>query len=49
MRNVLSHGYFQVDLDIVWKTIKSDLPTFLEQLNTMRFDGHVDVESQKHS
>lgn len=48
MRNVLSHGYFQVDLDVVWKTIKSDLPTFLEQLNSMRFDGHVDVGSKKH-
>jgi uncharacterized protein with HEPN domain len=26
MRNALSHGYFKVDLDIVWATITSDLP-----------------------
>ncbi len=26
MRNALSHGYFKVDLDIVWKTIERDLP-----------------------
>lgn len=26
MRNAVAHGYFQVDLDIVWKTIHNDLP-----------------------
>jgi len=26
MRNALSHGYFQVDLNIVWKTIHTDIP-----------------------
>jgi uncharacterized protein with HEPN domain len=26
MRNALSHGYFGVDLEVVWKTIQSDLP-----------------------
>lgn len=26
MRNALAHGYFKVDLSIVWKTIGSDLP-----------------------
>lgn len=26
MRNRLSHGYFEVDLEIVWKTIRNDLP-----------------------
>ena len=26
MRNALSHGYFKVDLEIVWRTIKNDLP-----------------------
>lgn len=25
MRNVLAHGYFAVDLEIVWKTIKANL------------------------
>jgi len=26
MRNALAHGYFKVDLEIVWKTIHQDLP-----------------------
>ncbi len=26
MRNALAHGYFNVDLEIVWKTIERDLP-----------------------
>jgi uncharacterized protein with HEPN domain len=30
MRNALAHGYFKVDLAIVWKSIEADLPD-LEQ------------------
>jgi uncharacterized protein with HEPN domain len=26
MRNALAHGYFNVDLEIVWSTIERDLP-----------------------
>ena len=26
MRNALAHGYFNVDLEVVWKTIERDLP-----------------------
>jgi uncharacterized protein with HEPN domain len=26
MRNALAHGYFNVDLDVVWTTIERDLP-----------------------
>ena len=26
MRNAVVHGYFKVDLEIVWNTIHSDLP-----------------------
>jgi uncharacterized protein with HEPN domain len=26
MRNALAHGYFRVDLEIIWKTIQTDLP-----------------------
>ncbi len=32
MRNRLIHGYFDVDLDIVWQTISTDLPALLKQL-----------------
>lgn len=27
MRNAVAHGYFKVDLRIVWNTIRRDLPT----------------------
>ena len=26
MRNVLAHGYFKVDLALVWQTVQRDLP-----------------------
>ena len=32
MRNALAHGYFKVDLEIVWKTIHSDLPRLYLQV-----------------
>jgi uncharacterized protein with HEPN domain len=32
MRNRLIHGYFDIDLDIVWKTISEDIPTLVEEL-----------------
>ncbi len=31
-RNRLIHGYFDVDLDIVWNIITCDLPALLEKL-----------------
>jgi uncharacterized protein with HEPN domain len=35
MRNALAHGYFRVDLEIVWKTIQSDLATLRHQINAI--------------
>lgn len=32
MRNLLSHAYFLVDLDIVWKTVCHDLPVIEPEL-----------------
>lgn len=32
-RNVLAHGYFKVDLDVIWKTIERDLPELEIQVN----------------
>ena len=32
MRNALAHGYFKVDLQIVWKTIEVNLPILEEQV-----------------
>jgi uncharacterized protein with HEPN domain len=31
MRNALAHGYFKVDLDVVWKTLEKDLPVLEAQ------------------
>ncbi|OGO91565.1 MAG: hypothetical protein A3F41_02505 [Coxiella sp. RIFCSPHIGHO2_12_FULL_44_14] len=32
MRNVLAHGYFQIDLEIVWTTIQNDFPKLEKQV-----------------
>ena len=36
MRNRIAHGYFSVDLDIVWDTVETALSALLEQLDEMR-------------
>ncbi len=40
MRNKLIHDYFEVDYEVVWQTVKSDLPTLraqiVELLNSLR-------------
>lgn len=35
MRNALAHGYFKVDLDVVWRTIRQDLPPLLARLRAL--------------
>lgn len=32
-RNALIHGYFKVDLDMVWKTVERDLPKLSVQVD----------------
>lgn len=32
MRNAVAHGYFKVDLEIVWKTVRNDLPGLSKQI-----------------
>jgi uncharacterized protein with HEPN domain len=32
MRNILAHGYYKVDLSVVWKTVERDLPYLREQV-----------------
>ena len=32
MRNAVAHGYFRIDLEIVWKTIHGDLPSLAAQV-----------------
>lgn len=33
MRNRLIHGYFDIDLAIVWKTATEDIPPLIQELN----------------
>ena len=33
MRNAIAHGYFKVDLEIVWNTIESYLPELYQQVH----------------
>ena len=36
MRNAVAHGYFQVDLEILWKTIQRDLPSLHTKVEEIR-------------
>ncbi len=36
MRNRIAHGYFDINLDVVWNTIQTALPELLEQLSKLR-------------
>lgn len=36
MRNVIIHGYFKINPDIIWKTIHDNLPGLLTQLKELQ-------------
>ena len=36
MRNRIAHGYFEINLDVVWETVQSALPDLLRQLPAVR-------------
>jgi uncharacterized protein with HEPN domain len=36
MRNRIAHGYFDINLDVVWETIQTALPDLLKQLEQLR-------------
>jgi uncharacterized protein with HEPN domain len=44
MRNRVTHGYFDIDLDVVWNTIMNDLPT-LERAIVRWLPPSEDLES----
>jgi uncharacterized protein with HEPN domain len=35
MRNRIAHGYFELDLDVVWGTVQTALPELLVQLRAL--------------
>ena len=38
MRDRLIHGYFDVNLDVVWETVTQDLPSLIAQLEKIMAD-----------
>jgi uncharacterized protein with HEPN domain len=39
MRNRIAHGYFDLNLDVVWETVRTALPDLLIQLPAVRHDA----------
>jgi uncharacterized protein with HEPN domain len=39
MRNRIAHGYFDINLDVVWETVLTALPALLKQLPAVRLDA----------
>jgi uncharacterized protein with HEPN domain len=39
MRNRMAHGYFDIDLHVVWDTVQEWLPELLKQLPAVRQDA----------
>ncbi len=46
MRNRIAHGYFDINLDIVWETVRTALPELLKQLPAVRqsVESQIDFE-----
>jgi uncharacterized protein with HEPN domain len=44
MRNRVSHGYFDIDLDVVWNTVTRDLPKLQE--SAIRILSELDSEAE---
>ncbi|GGN17917.1 MULTISPECIES: DUF86 domain-containing protein [Marinomonas] len=42
MRNRIAHGYFDINLDVVWDTVQTALPTLLKQLLSIQDKLKVD-------
>jgi hypothetical protein len=45
MRNRVSHGYFDIDLDVVWNTVTRDLPKLQESVT--RILAELDLGSRR--
>jgi uncharacterized protein with HEPN domain len=38
MRNRMIHNYFDVNIDVLWRTVKDDLPELKRQINELLID-----------
>lgn len=39
MRNRIAHGYFDINIEIVWDTVRSALPDLLDQISSIDLDS----------
>lgn len=47
MRNRMAHGYFDINLEVVWETVQEWLPTLLQQLPAVRQDADDEERNDK--
>ena len=47
MRNRIAHGYFDINLDVVWDTVQAALPELLTQLPAVRLDADDDHHNEE--
>ena len=45
MRNRIAHGYFDINLDVVWATVRTALPQLLERLPAIREDANNECDN----
>lgn len=36
MRNRIAHGYFEMNMEIVWTTIQTSIPEIIDQLSSIK-------------
>jgi uncharacterized protein with HEPN domain len=44
MRNKMIHDYFDVNVNVVWNTIREDLPQLKQQIDGLLFEHRRDQE-----
>ena len=49
MRNRVAHGYFDINLDLVWDTVQTALPNLLEQLPAVLTDVRMTAQLNRDS
>jgi sigma54-dependent transcription regulator len=49
MRNRVTHGYFDIDLDVVWNTVTRDLPKLKESVARIRAELDSEAENSRKS
>ena len=47
VRNRVSHGYFDIDLDVVWNTVTRDLPKLQESVTWILAELDLEAEDSR--